>query len=327
MRISLARCHIDKQYAIITFLLPASQRKTRPLKIYDDLAAFVAVARAESFTAAARQLGISQSALSQTIRNLEARLQMRLLSRTTRNVKPTDLGQQVLDAAEHRLADLASDLNRLRGMSAKPAGTIRISASPQPTEAILWPKLAPLLAENPELHIEIDSNAALIDIVGDRFDAGVRLGEQVEKDMITVPIGPQERMIVVAAPSYLERFGTPRHPRDLTEHDCIQIRMPTAGAPIPWEFQKAGQEINVRVSGRIICNNKFMQIDAACRGLGLTWLLEEPNVNQRISTGELTTILDDWCEPFPGFHLYYPSRREHSHAFRMVIDRLRWRGD
>ncbi|WP_313392162.1 LysR family transcriptional regulator [Sphingobium yanoikuyae] len=296
-------------------------------KIYDDLAAFVAVARAESFTGAARQMGVSQSALSQTIRNLEARLQMRLLSRTTRHVKPTELGEKVLEAAEQRLADLSEDLNRLQGMSDRPAGTIRISASPQPTEAILWPKLAPLLAANPDLHIEIDSNAALVDIVSDRFDAGVRLGEQVEKDMITVPIGPMERMIVVAAPEYLKRFGTPRHPRDLTDHDCIQIRMPTARAPIPWEFQKNAQEINVRVSGRIICNNKFMQIDAAARGLGLTWLLEEPNVKERIAAGDLVTILDEWCEPFPGFHLYYPSRRQHSHAFRLVIDALRWRGD
>lgn len=228
---------------------------------------------------------------------------MRLLSRTTRHVKPTELGEKVLEATEHRLADLSDDLNRLQGMSSKPAGTIRISASPQPTEDILWPKLAPLLIENPDLHIEIDSNAAMIDIVNDRFDAGVRLGEQVEKDMITVPIGPAERMIVVASPTYLKRFGTPLHPRELTEHDCIQIRMPTARAPIPWEFQKDGQEIKVRVSGRIICNNKVMQIDAAARGLGLTWLLEETKVNERIASGDLVTILGDWCEPFPGFQL------------------------
>lgn len=294
-------------------------------RVYDDIAAFVVVAREQSFTRAAGKLGVSQSALSQTILNLEGRLQMRLLSRTTRKVSATELGQQLLDAAEARLDGIARELDRLRGLSGQPAGTIRISASSHPTEWILWPKLAPLLTEYPDLKIEIDSNAALVDIVGDRFDAGVRLGEQIHRDMVSVPIGPPERMAVVASPDYLRRFGTPRHPRDLTAHDCIQMRMPTAQAPIPWEFEKKGEQLNIRVSGRIVCNSREVQIDAAKRGLGLAWMLRDA-AEPLISAGVLAAILEDWCEPFPGFHLYYPSRRQHSRAFDLVIRTLRWRG-
>ena len=295
-----------------------------PERVYDDIAAFILVAREQSFTKAAAQLGVSQSALSQTVRNLEERLQMRLLSRTTRKVSATELGQQLLDAAEPRLQAVADDLNRLRGLSDQPAGTIRISASPHPTEKILLPKLAPLMAAYPDLKIEIDANAALVDIVGERFDAGVRLGEQVDKDMISVAIGPPERMVVVASPGYLARFGTPHHPRDLTSHECIQIRMPTAKAPIPWEFEKTGEEINVRVTGRIICNNRDVQIDAVRQGFGLAWMLRDVAA-PCVASGELVTVLDDWCEPFPGFFLYYPSRRQHSRAFELVVNALRWR--
>jgi DNA-binding transcriptional LysR family regulator len=287
----------------------------------------VAVARAQSFTKAASQLGVSQSSLSQTIRNLEERLQMRLLSRTTRRVSTTELGQRLLETAEKRLAEIADDLNRLQGMAERPSGTIRISSSPHATETILWPKLAPLLEQYPDLQIEIDSNSALVDIVEDRFDAGVRLGEQVEKDMISVPIGPFEQMLVVGSPTYLARCGAPQHPHELTSHDCIRIRMPTAQAPIPWEFEKDGHPLNVRVSGRIICNNKFMQIDAAKRGLGLAWLLRDESINALLASGTLVTVLEDWCEKFPGFFLYYPSRRQHSHAFRLVIEALRFRAD
>lgn len=292
---------------------------------YDDIAAFILVAREQSFTRAAAKLGVSQSALSQTIRNLEERLQMRLLARTTRRVSATELGQKLLEAAEARLDGIAQDLNRLRGLADAPSGTIRISSSPWPTEAILWPKLAPLLIEYPDLRLEIDSNTALVDIVGERFDAGVRLGEQVDRDMISMPIGPPERMRVVAAPDYLRRRGTPRHPRDLTAHDCIQIRMPTAQAPIPWEFEKAGEKVNVRVSGRIICNDRAVQVDAARRGLGLAWMLQDFAL-PLLETGDLVAVLDDWSGEFPGFHLYYPSRRQHSHAFALVLRALRWRG-
>ncbi len=294
-------------------------------KIYDDIAAFIVVAREESFTKAAAKLGVSQSALSQTIRNLEGRLQMRLLSRTTRKVSATELGEQLRESAEARLHSIADDLNRLRGLSSAPSGTIRISSSSHPTENILWPKLAPLLIEFPDLNLEIDSDAALVDIVGKRFDAGVRLGEQIDKDMVSIPIGPPERMRVVASPDYLRRYGTPQHPRDLTSHDCIQIRMPTAQAPIPWEFKKDGEELNVRVSGRVICNNRNVQIDAAKQGLGLAWILQDFAL-PIIERGELVGVLSDWCNEFPGFHLYYPSRRQHSHAFELIIKALRWRG-
>lgn len=295
-------------------------------RYFDDLAAFAVVAREQSFTRAAKKLGVSQSALSQTIRNLEERLQMRLLARTTRSVSPTALGAQLLDSIEQRFHDISDDLNRLRGQADQPSGAIRISSSPIPTETLVWPKLAPLLEEYPDLHIEIDSNAALADIVGDRFDAGVRLGEQVEKDMIAIPIGPPERMIVVGSPAYFAAHGTPDHPRDLIGHDCIQIRMPTAQAPIPWEFDRDGETINVRVSGRIMCNNKAMQLDAAKRGLGITWMLREPQVEALVAAGNLVSVLDDWCEPFAGFHLYYPNRRQKSVVFDMVIKALRYRG-
>ncbi len=295
-----------------------------PDRYYDDIAAFIVVAREQSFTKAAAKIGVSQSALSQTIRNLEDRLQMRLLSRTTRKVSATELGEKLLEASEARLGAIAEDLNRLRGLSDTPSGTIRISASPHPTEKILWPKLAPLMQLYPDLNLEIDSNASMVDIVGERFDAGVRLGEQVEKDMISVPIGPPERMRVVASPDYLAQNGTPLHPRDLTTHDCIQIRMPTAQAPIPWEFERRGEELNVRVSGRIICNNREVQVDAARQGLGLAWMLED-FAAPLVASGALVSVLDDWCEPFPGFHLYYPSRRQHSRAFELILKALRWR--
>ena len=292
---------------------------------FDDLAAFAVVAREQSFTRAAAKLGVSQSALSQTIRNLEERLQMRLLSRTTRKVSPTEIGEQLLASVEERFHSISDDLNRLRGLADTPSGTIRISASPVPTETLVWPKLAPLLEKYPNISIEIDSNSALADIVGDRFDAGVRLGEQVDKDMIAVPIGPPERMIVVGSPDYFARCGAPHHPRELINHECVLTRMPTAQAPIPWEFDRKGETINVRVSGRIIGNNQAMRLDAVRRGLGITWMLREPQVEALIAEGALIPVLDDWCEPFPGFHLYYPNRRQKSVVFDMVIQALRYR--
>ena len=291
---------------------------------FDDLAAFAVVAREQSFTRAAAKLGVSQSALSQTIRNLEERLQMRLLSRTTRKVSPTEIGEQLLASVEERFHGISDDINRLRGLADTPSGTIRISSSPVPTETLVWPKLAPLLEKHPNISIEIDSNSALADIVGDRFDAGVRLGEQVDKDMIAIPIGPPERMIVVGSPDYFARRGIPSHPRELITHDCVLTRMPTAQAPIPWEFDREGETINVRVSGRIIGNNQAMRLNAVQRGFGITWMLREPQVEALVAEGTLIAVLDDWCEPFPGFHLYYPNRRQKSVVFDMVIQALRY---
>lgn len=294
-------------------------------KYLDDLAAFVVVAREQSFTKAARKLGVSQSALSQTIKTLEEKLQMRLLSRTTRKVSATELGQQVLDSISGRLEEIEDELTLLKAQGQRPSGTIRITASALPAETILWPKLEPLLLDYPELQLEISSDAALTDIVAERFDAGVRLGNQIEKDMIALPIGPLVRMRVVASRSYLERQGAPGHPSDLTNHDCLQIRMPGSGVCLPWEFEKDGEDLRVKVDGRLICNSRTVQLDAVERGLGLAWVLED-TARDRIEAGRVVPVLEDWCGFFPGFHLYYPSRRQHSQAFRLVIEALRYRG-
>ncbi|MBN9669887.1 LysR family transcriptional regulator [Roseibium aggregatum] len=294
-------------------------------KYLDDLAAFIVVAREQSFTKAARKLGVSQSALSQTIKALEEKLQMRLLSRTTRRVSATELGQSVLDSISGRFEAIEEELALLRGQGQRPSGIIRITASALPAETIVWPKLEPLLAEYPELQLEISSDTSLTDIVADRFDAGVRLGEAIEKDMIALPIGPTVRMRVVASKTYLERFGTPEHPSDLTSHECLQIRMPSSGVCLPWEFEKDGEDLRVKVDGRLVCNSRKVQLDAVERGLGLAWVLED-TVRDRIDAGRVVPVLEDWCNFFPGFHLYYPSRRQHSKAFSLVIEALRYRG-
>ncbi|ANQ25157.1 LysR family transcriptional regulator [Vibrio natriegens] len=293
-------------------------------KYLDDLAAFVVVAREKNFTKAARKLGVSQSALSQTIKSLEEKLQMRLLIRTTRRVSVTELGQQILDSIATRLEDIDTELIRLRGLSERPSGKIRITASALPSETILWPKLEPVLKNHPEIQLEISSDASLTDIVAERFDAGVRLGEQIEKDMIALPIGPPVRMRVVASNSYLKRKGTPRHPSELTEHECLQIRMPSAGVCLPWEFERDGEEIRIKVNGRLICSSRTVQLDAVEQGYGLAWVLED-SACDRLNSGRIVSVLDDWCNYFPGFHLYYPSRRQHSEAFRLVIEALRYK--
>ncbi len=293
-------------------------------KYLDDLAAFVVVAREQSFTRAARRLGVSQSALSQTVRNLEEKLQMRLLARTTRRVSATELGQRLLNGIAGRIEEIEDELTLLRGQSERPSGTIRITAGAFPAETILWPRLEPLLRAYPDLHFEISSDAALTDIVADRFDAGVRLGEQIENDMIALPISPPLRMRVVSSQAYLDRAGVPEHPSELTAHACVQIRMPSSGLCLPWEFEKAGEEIRIKVTGRLICNNRNVQLDAVERGHGLAWVLED-TVRDRLEAGRLVSILEDWCAPFPGFHLYYPSRRQHSQAFQLVIEALRYR--
>ncbi len=294
------------------------------LKIFDDLAAFAVVAREQSFTKAAARLGVAQSSLSQTVKNLEDKLQMRLLSRSTRKVSPTELGAQLLQYADLHLTELENAINHLRGQAERPAGTVRITSSAIAAERLLWPRLMPLLEEFPDLNVEISADASLTDIIEERFDAGVRLGEHIEKDMVAVRIGPMERMVVVGAPSYFERHAVPTEPHDLMAHDCILTRMPTSKAILPWDFEKDGREVKVRVSGRIICNSRNMQIDAVRRGLGLAWMMEH-TAEQVLEGGEAVKVLDDWCAPFPGFHLYYPSRHRHTPAFALVIDRLRWR--
>lgn len=290
----------------------------------NDLTAFVLVAREGSFTRAAAQLGVSQSALSQTVRGLEERLGLRLLTRTTRRVAPTDAGERLLASIGPRLDGIEGDLAALGDLRDKPAGTIRITASEHAASAILLPRLAPLLPSYPDIKVEINTDYRMVDIVEQRFDAGVRLGEHLQKDMIAVRIGPDLRMAVVAAPGYFARRPVPDKPQDLTGHDCINVRLPTHGGLLPWDFKKETRALNVRVEGQMTFNGFPQVVDAALACMGLAFVLEDV-VKQHITDGRLIRVLDDWCEHFPGYHLYYPSRRQPSPAFAVVVDAVRFR--
>jgi DNA-binding transcriptional LysR family regulator len=291
----------------------------------NDLAAFLTVAREGSFTRAAAQLGVSQSALSQTIRALEERLGLRLLTRTTRSVAPTVAGERLLAMIGPRLEGIEDDIATLSDLRDKPAGSIRITASEHAANSILLPKLATLLPDYPDIKFEINTDYRMVDIVEQRFDAGVRLGESIAKDMIAVRIGPDVRMAVVATPDYFSRRPPPTKPQDLTEHDCINVRLPTHGGLLPWDFKKGSQDLNVRVEGTLTFNGFPQIIKAALAGLGLAFTLEEA-VQEHIDAGRLVRVLDDWCAVFPGYHLYYPSRRQPSPAFSLVVDTLRYHG-
>jgi DNA-binding transcriptional LysR family regulator len=290
----------------------------------NDLTAFVTVAREGSFTRAAAQLGVSQSALSQTMRGLEERLGVRLLNRTTRRIAPSEAGERLLAAIGPRLDGLASDLAALSAARDTPAGNLRITASEHAADTLLLPRLMPLLAAYPDVHVEINTNYQMIDIVEQRYDAGVRLGESVAKDMIAVRIGPDVRMAVVGAPGYFAAHARPRKPQDLTAHDCINVRLPTHGGLLTWDFKKGKQEVNVRVQGTWIFNGFHQVVTAALHGMGLAFVLEEV-VQEHIAAGRLVRVLDGWCHVFPGYHLYYPSRRQPSAAFGLVVDALRYR--
>lgn len=290
----------------------------------NDLTAFVIVAREGSFTRAAAQLGVSQSALSQTIRGLEERLGLRLLTRTTRRVAPTDAGERLLAAIGPRLDGIEDDLAALSDLRDKPAGNIRITASEHAASSILLPRLAALLPSYPDIKVEINTDYRMIDIVEHRFDAGVRLGEHLQKDMIAVRIGPDVRMAVVGSPSYFAKSSAPDKPQDLTGHDCINVRLPTLGGLLPWDFKKGTRELNVRVEGQLTFNGFPQVVDAALAGMGLAFVLEDA-VQKHLADGKLLRVLEDWCEVFPGYHLYYPSRRQPSAAFALVVDALRYR--
>lgn len=290
----------------------------------NDLVAFVAVARERSFTKAAAQLGVSQSALSYTIRTLEARLGLRLLTRTTRSVSLTDAGERLLASIAPRLDEIRSEISALSALRDKPAGTVRITTVEHAAESIIWPAMARLLRAYPDVNVEMIIDYGLTDIVAERYDAGVRLGEQVAKDMIAVPIAPAFRAAVVAAPSYFDGRRQPRTPQDLTEHACINLRLPTSGGFYAWDFRKGGREIRVRVQGRVVLNAVAMIRHAALEGLGLAYLPVDL-VEAAILEGRLVRVLADWCPPRPGYHLYYPSRRQHSPAFALVVDALRHR--
>lgn len=292
---------------------------------YNELAAFVMVARERSFTRAAAQLGVSQSALSQTIRGLEERLGLRLLTRTTRSVSPTEAGHRLFDTAAPRFEEIAQELASLSQLRDKPSGNIRINAGEHPAVSVLQPALRKLLPDNPEISVEIVVDYGLTDIVAGGFDAGVRLGDQVAKDMIAVRIGPDLRMAVVGSPDYFTRYPAPRSPHDLTAHNCIGIRLPTYGGIFPWDLDKDGHEVNVRIEGQLVFNNISLRLNSALDGLGLAYLPED-QVLPYIKRGQLVRVMEDWCEPFPGYHLYYPSRRHTSPAFALFVETLRYRG-
>lgn len=290
----------------------------------NDLIAFLAVARERSFTRAAARLGVSQSALSHTMRALEERLGVRLLTRTTRSVAPTEAGERLLQGIGPRFEEIEIELAALSVLREKPAGTIRINAGEHAAETILRPALAEFLPRYPDIKIELTVDNGLANIVAERFDAGVRLGEQLAKDMIAVRIGPDFRMVVVGAPSYFKRRERPKRPQDLTQHDCINIRLPTHGGIYAWEFERRGRPLKVRVDGQLVFNSATLRIKAALAGLGLAYVAED-QVRAQLAKGQLIQVLDDWCAPFPGYHLYYPSRRQSSPAFALLVDALRYR--
>jgi len=296
-----------------------------PQENFNDLLAFITVAREESFTRAAVKLGVSQSALSQTVRGLEERLGLRLLTRTTRRVSPTAAGERLLQTAGPRFAEIQAELAALSEMRDKPAGTVRITTGEHAAISLLAPALEKFLPDNPDVNVEITVDYGLTDIVAERYDAGVRLGEQLAKDMIAVKIGPEMRMAVVGAASYFRQHPWPEVPEDLTAHNCIQIRMPTYGNILAWEFEKDGHELKVRVEGQMVFNNIAMRLDAARRGLGLAYMPDDL-VQEDVANGKLIRVLEDWCAPFPGYHLYYPNRRHASPAFALVVEALRYRG-
>ncbi|TCT08859.1 LysR family transcriptional regulator [Paralcaligenes ureilyticus] len=295
-----------------------------PRENFNDLLAFVTVAREGSFTRAAAQLGVSQSALSHTMRGLETRLGIRLLTRTTRSVSPTQAGERLLKTLAPRFEEIEAELSALSELRDKPAGVIRITTAEHAANSVLWPKLAKFLPDYPDIKVEITIDYGLTDIVSDRYDVGVRLGDQVAKDMIAVRIGPDMRMAVVGSPAYFLRRARPKTPRDLAAHDCINLRLPTYGGLLAWDFEKGGDALNVRVEGQLVFNSSTPILKAALAGFGLAFLPEDL-VREQVAEGRLKRVLEDWCPTFPGYHLYYPSRRQSSPAFNLVVDALRHR--
>ena len=295
-----------------------------PRENYNDLLAFLAVARERSFTRAAAQLGVSQSALSHTIHALEKRLGLRLLTRTTRNVSPTEAGERLSRELGPHFQDIDVAVAALGELRDKPSGTIRITTSEHACITLLWPVLEKFLPEYPDVSIEVVTDAKFTDIVAERFDAGIRLGESIAKDMVAVPIGPPMRLVVVGTPAYLDSRPAVETPRDLTHHDCINIRFLTHGGLYTWEFEKGDSVLNVRVEGRLTFNGIAQILTAVRAGFGLAYLPEDM-VEADIAAGRLRQVLDDWCPLFAGYHLYYPSRRQHSPAFSLLVDALRYR--
>jgi len=290
---------------------------------FNDLWYLIVVARERSFTRAAAKLGVSQSALSHAIRGLEERLGVRLLTRTTRSVAPTDAGETLIASIGPRFDQIETDLVALTDRRDRVAGTLRITAGEHALSSTLWPLLKPFLKAWPDVNIELTTDNTLTDIVNDRFDAGVRLGDQIARDMVAVRIGPDWRMVVVGAPDYFAVQGKPETPTDLQQHRCINMRLPTHGGVYPWEFSRDEQQIRIRVEGQLIFNNLNARVEAAIAGLGLAYVPEDC-VSEAVATGTLVKVLDAWCEPFSGYHLYYPSRKQHTAAFARLLDAVRW---
>ncbi|HEY0335479.1 MAG TPA: LysR family transcriptional regulator [Stenotrophomonas sp.] len=291
---------------------------------YNDLQAFLLVAQERSFTKAAARLDISQSALSHTLRALEARLGIRLLTRTTRSVSPTEAGERLLQALAPNFGNIDAALMSLAELRDTPSGTIRITTSDHAARTLLWPVLRGFMQKYPEVSVEVISDSTLTDIVAERFDAGIRLGEQVAQDMIATPVGPPTRLVVIGSPDYLRARPAIATPRDLVAHDCINLRFLTHGGLYAWEFEKDGHALNVRVEGRLVFNNIDRIVDAALAGFGLGYVPEDL-VAEPLAAGRLVQVLDDWCPLFPGYHLYYPSRRQPSQAFALLVEALRYR--
>jgi DNA-binding transcriptional LysR family regulator len=290
----------------------------------NDVLAFLAVGKERSFTKAAAKLGVSQSALSHTVRGLEERLGLRLLTRTTRSVSPTEAGERLLHAIGPRFEEIETELAGLSELREKPAGTIRITATDYAVETILWPKLTKFLQRYPDVKVETIIDYGLTDIVAERFDAGVRIGEQVAKDMIAVRIGPDMRIAVVGAPSYFTARSEPKRPQDLIGHNCINLRLPTRGGLYAWEFEKDGRELKVHVEGQLVFNGTFQMLNAALAGFGLAYVPEDV-AQPHLAKRRLKRVLEDWCPPYSGYHLYYPSRRQPTPAFALLVEALRYR--
>jgi DNA-binding transcriptional LysR family regulator len=289
-----------------------------------SLVMFLAVAEERSFTKAAAKLGISQSALSHSMRRLEARLGLRLLTRTTRSVAPTEAGERLIETLRPALDDIDTRLAALTELRDRPAGTVRITSSAHAARAVLWPVIDRLTSANPDVHVEVNIDSGFVDIVAERYDAGVRLGEALEQDMIAVPISPRLRMAAFGSPGYFADHGTPQTPYDLAEHNCISLRMSTSGGVYAWEFERNGKELRVKTEGQLVFNDADLIVAAARAGHGIAFMIED-HVTAHLADGSLVRVLEDWCEPFDGYYLYYPSRRQPSPAFSLILDALRYR--
>ncbi|MBR0707134.1 LysR family transcriptional regulator [Bradyrhizobium liaoningense] len=293
---------------------------------FNDLLWFLTVARERSFTKAAAKLGIAQSTLSHTIKRLEDQMGIRLLTRTTRSVGLTEAGERLRLSMAPRIAEIEADIADLMAFRDKPSGRIRMTISDHAFHSVVWPKLQPILKDYPDIKLEVSLDSGFRNIVEEGFDAGVRLGESVEKDMVAVRIGPDWRLVAVGSPSYFAEHGAPTHPHELVRHNCINLRMERAGGLYAWEFAKGSQELRVRVDGQLTFNNSYAQADAALKGYGIAYVPENI-ARQHIASGDLMLVLDDWSPTFDGYHIYYPSRRQNAPAFKVIVDALRHRGD